>query len=662
MILLLISIGIILLSGCIALALSGRPLFSAGLGAAGNVLAAVPGLYLCMETLLTGQPLSMQIPWAMPYGSFVVEIDALSALFLIPIFVLSALTALYGVRYLTAHPEGKSPGLAAFFFNLLVAAMVAVVIARNAMLFLIAWEVMSLASFFLVTFYDDRSEVRQAGFTYLVATHIGTAFLFALFIFMGMQAGSLDFAAFQAAPTGASFNASLLFVLALIGFGTKAGLMPLHVWLPEAHPAAPSHVSALMSGVMIKTGIYGIVRTLTLLPETQGWWGWLLVIIGAASGILGVLFAIAQHDIKRLLAYHSVENIGIITIGLGLGVLGIHYHSPVLAVAGFAGALLHVVNHALFKGLLFLGAGAVIQASGTRDIDRFGGLIRRMPWTAGAFLIGSISICGIPPFNGFISEFMVYYGAFQGTTTGANGIFVPSVLSIGSLAVIGGLALACFTKSFGITFLGEPRTESAAQAHEVAPSMRLAMWILAGACVLIGLCSPLVIPALETAVSGIARMPGTNTAARLTDMATLMTCFIQAMVVLAGLIALLLWLRRSLLQQRKVDRQVTWDCGYAEPSPRMQYTGASFAEPLVTLTRALLRTHASGSGPAGPFPKPVSYETHTPDIFFAYFFKPLFSGTDRLLGKLRWLQHGSIQIYILYIAATLMILMLWKLW
>ena len=336
---------------------------------------------------------------------------------------------------------------------------------------------MSLASFFLVTFEYEKPMVRQAGWIYLIATHIGTAFLIVFFILLGRQAGSLDFDKVSAIP---SSLANIMFLLAVVGFGTKAGFMPFHVWLPYAHPAAPSHVSAVMSGVMIKTGIYGLVRALTLLGMPPAWWCWVLIGIGAVSGVLGVLFALAQHDLKRLLAYHSVENIGIITIGLGVGLLGINTNSPTLAILGFGGGLLHVINHAVFKGLLFLGAGSVLHSSETGHIDLLGGLIKRMPVTAFTFLIGSIAISGLPPLNGFISEFLIYLGIFKNGISARFASIIPALVVIGSLALIGGLALACFTKAFGVIFLGEPRSNHAKEAHEVGFCMKFSMVILAG--------------------------------------------------------------------------------------------------------------------------------------------------------------------------------------
>lgn len=329
--------------------------------AAGVLLAAALGLIPAVRVLLGAPALAFRHPWSVPGGEFFLELDALSAWFLMPILVLSAVTAIYGIEYLAPFAGKKSLGPTWLFFNLLVASMAVVVLAKNAVLFLVAWEIMALASFFLVTFEDERPEVREAGWIYLVATHLGTACVLAFFLLMGRETGTMDMTRWTVAGTAGPRVTGTLFLLAIVGFGTKAGFMPFHVWLPEAHPAAPSHVSALMSGVMIKTGIYGLLRALTCFGEPPLWWGWALIGIGLTSGILGVLFALAQHDLKRLLAYHSVENIGIIALGIGLGLIGVSAHLPALAVLGFGGGLLHVVNHALFKGLLFLGAGSVLH-------------------------------------------------------------------------------------------------------------------------------------------------------------------------------------------------------------------------------------------------------------------------------------------------------------
>ncbi len=637
-------------------------------------------------------------------GSFSIGLDGLSAFFLLPILVLSALAAVYGGAYLQAHHHkggghdvshatrdgsaffhpGESedgereqgqgarersenrgpatgnlirkPGASWFFYNLLVASMIMVIMARNGVLFLIAWEVMAIASYFLVMYEDESALVRKAGSTYLIATHCGTAFLLALFILLGRQSGSLDFSTFEA-----SGLSGVAFLMALVGFGTKAGLVPLHVWLPEAHPAAPSHVSAVMSGVMIKTGIYGLIRTLTFLGPPPPWWGWTLIGIGAISGILGVLFALAQHDLKRLLAYHSVENIGIITLGLGLGLLGVSYDQPLIAVLGFAGGLLHVVNHALFKGLLFLGAGAVAHAAQTREIDRLGGLLRRMPWTGAAFLIGSVAICGLPPLNGFVSEFLIYVGAFEATSSLMGPTAVSGMLIVGALALIGGLATACFTKAFGIVFLGEPRTDDAARAVEVTAGMRIPLMVLAACCAAIGLLAPLAFTITTRSFPSLANLLPYDAPVLIHQAAGMMRVVVLCLSSFLLLLSMLFIIRHKLLSGRSVEKTVTWDCGYAAPTSRMQYTASSYAQPLTQLFHFILRTHRDFSPPQGFFPESAALSTHTQDAFEEEVYRPLFQGVGRLLSRLRWLQSGRIQLYVLYIALTLLILLMWKL-
>jgi hydrogenase-4 component B len=650
---------VIIFAGGLASLFSGRrPGLAILLGSASAVIGSIVAIIPAFKTLLTGKSESLRLNWNMPAGSFFIQIDPISALFLIPILGLTAISAIYGFQYLWSYREKKNLGVPWFFYNLLLAGMMMVVVARNGLLFLIAWEIMSLASFFLVTFEYEQQMVRQAGWVYLIATHIGTAFLIAFFILLGQHAGSLDFDRISAVPP---VLANMLFVLALIGFGTKAGFMPLHVWLPYAHPAAPSHVSAVMSGVMIKTGIYGIVRTLMILGMPPEWWCWLLIGIGAISGVLGVLFALAQHDLKRLLAYHSVENIGIITIGLGVGLLGININSPVLAILGFAGGLLHVVNHAVFKGLLFLSAGAVLHGAKTGHIDLLGGLIKRMPWTAFTFLVGSIAICGIPPLNGFVSEFLIYLGIFKNGISARFASIIPALVVIGSLALIGGLALACFTKAFGIIFLGEQRSEQAKQAHEAGFFMKASMIILAGFCVLLGICSPLIIKSIENVILEITSMPADLIHDELASASAVLTNIVIISFILIGLAAVFAVMRKYMLSSRGIRMVGTWDCGYAKPDSRMQYTAASFAQPIADLFKLFLRNLKKNSPVKGIFPAQSAFHTDTSDISEKYMYQPLFNWVNSLFSKLQWLQQGRLQIYILYIALTLWILLIWKL-
>ncbi len=648
------AVGILLITG-IASAWAGR--WSARgaivLGVSGAGVACLTGLGSALATLAGRVEGALVLPWSMPYGTFLIGLDPLSAFFLIPMFLLSGVAAVYALGYFKPW-KGRNPGRFWFFYNALIASMALVVLARNGVLFLVAWEAMSLASFFLVVFDDAEPGVGEAGWVYLVATHIGTAFLLALFILLGRDSGSQDFTAF-AAPAG---SAGVVFLLALVGFGTKAGLYPLHVWLPEAHPAAPSPVSAVMSGVMIKTGIYGIVRTLSILGAVPGWCAWLVLGIGAVSGILGVLFALAQHDIKRLLAYHSVENIGIIALGIGLGMLGIHYGSPSIAALGFAGGLLHVLNHALFKGLLFLGAGAVAHASGTRNIEQLGGLLKRMPWTGAAFLVGSVAICGLPPFNGFASEFLIYVGSFK-TILASGGMALGGVGVVIALAMIGGLATACFTKAFGIVFLGEPRSPAAASAHEADAMMRGPMVALAALCLAIGLAAGFAVRLLEPVVALLA-----GSAAASVGETTRLIFPISFVAVLLALLALALFLavlRRRLLAGRAMRETVTWDCGYAAPAARMQYTATGFAQPLTHGAQFILRAQVESHPPSGIYPTSATFHSETPDFARERGFDPLFKATADLLGRLRWLQQGRVHLYVLYIVVTLMFLMGWAL-
>ena len=410
-----------------------------------------------------------------------------------------------------------------------------------------------------------------------IATHIGTGGLLVFFALLGRQAGSLDFEAMGAAKLAPAM-ASVLFALAVIGFGSKAGFIPMHVWLPEAHPAAPSHVSALMSGVMIKTGVYGLLRALTLLGTPQATWGWALVVIGSGAGLFGIILALAQNDIKRLLAYCSVENIGVITLGIGAGVLGRAWGQNGLVVLGFGGAILHVLNHAIFKSLSFFGAGAIVHATGTRDMNQLGGLFKSMRWTGVTFLIACAAICGLPPFNGFVSEFLIYMAAFSGVQAGTTETVVLAILVTGGLALIGGLAAACFTKAVGILCLGEPRNALASGAHEAGAAMRWPMAALAIACLGIGLFAPMAVRWVTPAVQIAARSDAGTLGKSLSMPIPLLRATAWASFGLLALAAVLLWIRRRLPRGREESLTGTWDCGYARPTARMQYTATSFAQ------------------------------------------------------------------------------------
>ncbi|MCX5758012.1 MAG: proton-conducting transporter membrane subunit [Candidatus Hydrogenedentes bacterium] len=658
MLFILLCIAVLVLSGGLAALVTRSPVWSTWAGVAGAIMGSACGLAAGIRVLLTGKSASFQVPWSVPGGIFDLYLDPLAAFFLMPILLLGALCAVYGAGYLKGHPESKGIGTSWFHYNVLLASMALVGLARNAILFLVAWETMALVSFFLVTFENGKARARRAGWIYMIATHLGTAFLLALFVFLGEKAGSFDFDAFG--RVGATLPASVLgvgFVFALIGFGAKAGFIPVHVWLPEAHPAAPSHVSALMSGAMIKTGIYGLLRILSCLGAPPPWWGWCLLAVGIVSGVLGVLFALAQHDIKRLLAYHSVENIGIITMGIGVGYIGLAYGLPTIAVLGFAGALLHVLNHAVFKGLLFLGAGSVLHGTGTGDIDHLGGLLKRMPVTGVTFLIGSVAICGLPPLNGFVSEFLIYLGAFKGVTSSPAVVVVACLSAIAGLALIGGLAAACFTKAFGVIFLGEPRSEHAQHGHEASMAMRWPMIVLAAACVLIGLLAPAVTSSLAPAVQVLMKGSPEVVRASLGIAAHPLSWIVIASVMLVLLTFALAALRKGLLSKRSVGQAVTWDCGYARPTARMQYTASSYAQPLTDFFVSILRTRYRYVRPEGILPLGASFSTEPRDLFWNKFYEPFFERTAGVLAWFRKAQHGRVQLYVLYIALTLLALL-----
>jgi hydrogenase-4 component B len=664
MVMILAAAAILLINAVVALLLRRNSRIASVFGVAGPVLAFCAGIIPAIQ-VLSGRPIaSIDTSWSMPLGSFSIGLDGLSAFFLFPILGLGALSAIYGFRYLRSYRESKSLGSQWFLFNILIASMLMVVVARNALLFLVAWEAMSLSSFFLVAFENEKEGVREASWIYLIATHFGTAFLIAMFLLLGRGSNGLNFS--QLGGLDAEL-AGLCFIFAVIGFGTKAGIMPFHVWLPEAHPAAPSHVSALMSGVMIKTGIYGILRAATFLGPPPSWWGWMLICIGLFSGVIGVLFALAQHDLKRLLAYSSVENIGIIVTGIGVGFLGISTASPALAVLGFAGSILHAANHSLFKGLLFLGTGSVIHGAHTIEMDKLGGLLKRMPWTGLTFLIGAAAISGLPPLNGFVSEFLIYLGAFKGALSANAGTAAPLLAVIAGLALIGGLAIGCFTKAFGIVFLGEPRSEQPANARESGAGMIIPMLVMAAGCFgagLLGFMIVRVMPAVLADFIPAFGPAGPDRAAIHAELfaasgyLTSFTCGALALLLLTGLIA---WLRIRLLSGRKPGQGPVWDCGYAAPNARMQYTASSFAQPVIDFFDIFHRGRKQFRPPKGYFPKTASFETETLDTSQEGVYRPIFEMVERLLSKMRVMQHGRIQLYVLYIVITLIVLFLWKL-
>ena len=570
-------------------------------------------------------------------------IDALSAWFLVTVLGAGAAIAAFGVPYLGPERGHRPTGLAHLLLSVLLVALSGVVTARTIVTFMVSWEVMALAGFFLIIFEHEKHEVWTAGMIYLVLTHLCALALIGMYAaWAGGHAGA-PFDVLAARARGGLVPVGLVLALGLLGFGIKAGAFPFHFWLPGAHASAPSHVSALLSGVMLKMGIYGLFRILTLVGTPPAWWGWTVLLVGLASAVLGVLWALAQHDLKRLLAYHSVENIGIILLGIGLGALGTAYHQPAVAALGYAGALLHTLNHSLFKSLLFLGAGVVVRETGTREIDRMGGLARRMPRTAVAFLIGAVAIVGLPPLNGFVSEWLVFRGLL-GAGAAGGAIRLAAPVAVG-LALTGALALACFSKLFGVVFLGVPREPG---GHEVDESrLFVPQWALAGACVAIGLAPVLMVPvvlriagAMVPGAPGDAGAPGAWTPG-------LALSVLSASLVAAIVLA---WWARSRTRTLRAE-SATWGCAFAEPTPRMQYSASSYASPLLAAFGAITGLHEERS--------PGAFRSHAGDPILDRAGLPLWKQLRAVAARLRVLQAGGVRRYLVYSIVCLMGLLLY---
>ena len=633
--------------------LARRRGWALAVSAGGCIAAAALGIPAAIRVLLGGAVQSLH--WTHPLlGRQALVLDPLAAWFLVPVLFIAAACAIYGARYLLG--DGRPVGLQAAGLDLLVLAMTTVFLAGDGLVLLAAWETMTVCAYLLVTHEHERAEVRRAGLLYLILTHAGNSCLLALFALLFIHGGTLLFIPAAGGSTFAPGTAAALFALAAVGFGCKAGMWPLHIWLPAAHPVAPSHVSALLSGLVIKVGIYGILRSSTLIGPVPMACGAALLFAGMASALLGVLAALAQHELKRLLAYHSIENIGIILMGAGLGSMSLSAGRPAVAAIAFAGALLHVVNHALFKSLLFLSAGAVGKACRTLQIDRLGGVIRGMPRTALAFVTGAAAICGLPPLNGFVSELLVYMALLAGCALLPVAGQAESVLGFATLACVGGLAAACFAKAAGAVFLGLPRTPAAAEAHEAPRQMLGPMLVLGAACVVLGLSGPLLVRALELPVR---QLGGISLAATPAPQALLATARIGGALIAVAVV--LAFLRAWLLRRRSVAASGTWACGYAAVGPSMQYTASSFARPLISVFRGVLLPQRHQLTPAAPFSAAVAVEEDCPDPVDRFLLEPALHGGGLALNLLRRVQPTRVQSYVLAVFAALVALLWWRL-
>ncbi len=608
--------------------------------------------------ILTGSMApALSLGWSIvPRSSAALAADPLTAAFLLPLFLLSVVAPLYGLSYWPQREHPDDGQKLRFFFGLLTGSMVIVTMARDGVLFLVAWETMALSAYFLVTTEGSKKPVQSAGWTYLIATHTGTLAILAMVLLLGQSTGSFSWAPWDQAhlPAGTS---ALVFVLALIGFGFKAGLVPFHFWLPGAHASAPSHVSAVLSAVMLKMGVYGFLRITSLMPSVPAWWGATTVAIGAVTALTGVALAVGQGDLKRLLAYSSIENVGIVYMGVGTALLGVAEGRPVWALLGLAGAIFHVWNHSVFKALLFLSAGSVVHAAGTREMDRMGGLLPHLPQTGLGFGIGAAAVSGLPPLNGFVSEWLIYVALFSVWTDGQPA-FALFGIAIPVLAMTGALATASFVKVFGTVFLGSPRGAAGAALHE-RPGMARPVLVLAVGCLLLGLGAPWLAPLLERAVySWNPALAKTDT--RILAVAPLQWITVFGLFLVGSLVVGFLALRRA-RTTRGFRTGLTWDCGYAAPTSRMQYTGRSFGQWLgEKLLPRRLGPSVRRQEPRGLFPTIARFSASTPDPFHARLYAPAFSMWADRLSRLRWLQQGRIGVYLLYILIALVGLLGWS--
>lgn len=629
--------GSLIAIGCLAgvaglLAARPAPLLWLGL----VLVSALAGLGAAATVLGTGAAWAWRSTWAVGGEPIHLGIDGISAWFLVLVAGVGASGALYSREYWVGDTHPASAPRGRVWWSGLLLALGLVLLARNGLHFLLAWEAFTVCAYFLITLDGRRRDVRAAGWLYLAASHAGTLALFAFFALLAAKSGRWDLE-----PMRGRFDLAPLFWLALFGFGVKAGMFPLHIWLPSAHASAPSHVSAILSGVAIKMGIYGVVRFGGWLPVPEAA-AWLITGCGVVSAVLGVAFALGQHDLKRLLAYHSVENIGIILMGVGFALVAVQGGHPIWGAMALAGGLLHVWNHGLFKALLFLGAGSVLHATGTREMSRLGGLWRSMPWTTALFALGSMAIAGLPPLNGFVSEWLVYLGLFE--AIGSPGLSsmaaIPAVLF---LAMTGALALACFVKVCAVVFLGVGRSPSAMHAHECGPWMRAPMVLLVLGCVLIGLAPALIWRWLQAAVmawnddwAGVAAPGSLEVLGRVH----------VGLVLFAAVAAVGLWTRVRRVCPARVP---TWDCGYAAPSARMQYTAGSFAGMVTEWFGWALRPERHAELPTDPFPARAAWAQHTPETVLERWVAPPARQIMRLSGWVRQWQHGRVQAYLLYL-------------
>lgn len=639
----------------------------------GCIFASLLSAASAVKLLLLGQDKVVLKPFEsdIPYISVSMTMDSLSAFFILILSVLTFCVSIYSIGYLSHYHGKRNVGLFHFLYSTFVLSMILVFTADNAVFFFMAWELMAVLSYFLVVFESEQEENRKAGLLYVVMTHLGSAFLMIAFMLMFYYTNTFELSG----PSGQipEGGRNIMFLLFLIGFAVKAGVIPLHIWLPYAHPAAPGNVSALMSGIMIKTAVYGLLRFVFLyLGIETPWWGVLILIIGICSAVFGVLYAFIEQNIKRMLAYSSIENMGIIFIGMGIAFIAFSKGLNWVGALALTAALLHCFNHTLFKGGLFLGVGSIHYATHTKNMEELGGLIKRMPVTAVFFLSCALSISAIVPFNGFIGEWLTYQSIFASISSGSAALNIAYIISVAVLALSGALAAACFIKLFGISFLGLPRSEHAAHANEVPFSMNLGTGILASLCLLTGLFPMLPLNLLSRVITSITgngvvdllqggflmawyplKISGSNNA---------VSPFFSFLIVVVLIVLSLLLLR--LLGGRYRERKYgTWDCGFHSLTPRMQYSGTAFSKPVKIVFKIFFKSSRDLQYQGGnPYhPESMKYTITTESLFEKYIYVPLLVWVTDWSRRLKFMiQTGSVHTYLLYIFVTVLILMLYN--
>jgi hydrogenase-4 component B len=637
---------------------------------------------ICMLASLTGAGASLvylftdvkKLTWSIadasiPFIDLQISIDKLSAFFILSLSILVFCVSLYSIGYISHYYGKRNVGLFNFLYAGFIFTMLAVIVAGNAIVFMIAWEAMAIISYLLVVFESEQPETQRAGLIYVVMTHIGTGFILIAFMIIYSYTGSFALSGSSAAIPDTM--KSILFIFFLIGFGTKAGLVPVHIWLPHAHPAAPGNISALMSGIMIKTAVYGMLRFVFMFLGTDiGWWGIVLLVLGLLSAFLGVAYAFVEQNIKRLLAFSSIENMGIIFAGLGISMIALSRDAYLTGALALTASLLHAFNHTLFKGSLFLGVGSVHFATHTKNMEELGGLIKKMPIAALFFLGGSLSISAIVPFNGFISEWLLLQSLFSGILPGNPELNILFILAVATLGLCGALAAACFIKLFGIAFLGRSRSAKAEQAVEVPGTMNAGAGILVFLCLMTGLFPLMVLSLIDKVVLELVGQP---------IIAQLQGGFMMVYyplefngnmiapqwipVLMGALAVLVVAFIRAVGGKYKERRYGTWDCGYESLTPRMQYSGTAFSKPLRIVFRMIFKSsrNLNVTGDLQYHPESMEYILTTESVFEKHFYDPILKAVTGLSKLLKFkIQTGSIHTYLLYIFVAVLLLMLYN--